>query len=210
MESCNYDPNMMDWVCRWALLAERLKATEDKIRKIESGKINADRLLEQAQIFRGESGGERTVREPAEMRSAASLPVMRPYAADLIRQKREREQQAEREKRERETAAQKTGPYRGYKAAPIYPAIPIPVSPEDEDSIRKKLIEESLEQGDLETAEIITTESPEALGERWLRYITGRNARKKAAAPAAPPGGSGPADDVRRKLREQRKKKKKK
>ena len=28
------DMNLMDWVCRWGMLAEKLKATEEKIRKI--------------------------------------------------------------------------------------------------------------------------------------------------------------------------------
>jgi len=207
MESSNYDTNMMDWVCRWALLAERLKSTEDKIRKITSGKINADRLLEQAQVFRGDSHREKPDRDPDEIRKPASLPVLRSYAGELVRQKKEQEQQTRKEIRDREKAARRKGPYSGYRAMPVYPAIPIPVSPESGESIRSELIEEALRRGDQETAREIETESHEALGQRWLRYRTEHQACMRL--PSEPPCRSGPTDEVRKKLRVQRKKKKK-
>ncbi len=44
--------SLLDRICRWAVLAERLKATEEKIRVIQSGKIKASGLLERTEIFR--------------------------------------------------------------------------------------------------------------------------------------------------------------
>ena len=40
------DLNMMKWIFRWAALFERLKATQEKIDKIKSGKLKIETLLE--------------------------------------------------------------------------------------------------------------------------------------------------------------------
>ena len=47
---------LMEMEFIWYALAERLKATEDKIRNIRDGKINVDSLIRQAEYFRQSSG----------------------------------------------------------------------------------------------------------------------------------------------------------
>ena len=77
-----YDMEMLDQICRWGLLAERLKATEDRIQRIRSGKINVDQLLDREQVFSNNPRNKRPQRAPHEIRKAASLPVISSFASE--------------------------------------------------------------------------------------------------------------------------------
>ena len=86
------DMNLMDWVCRWGMLAEKLKATEEKIRKIQSGKVSADSILERSGVFSDQPGEPRTERRtPQEISRITSLPVMASYVRELVKRKRQAE-----------------------------------------------------------------------------------------------------------------------
>jgi hypothetical protein len=201
-----YDVEMMDWICRWALLAERLKATEEKIRRIRSGKISSDQLLERAHIFKNEPRGKRPQRDPQQIRKAASLPVKTSFAAEMLRQRRDAERKRIREERAREKEKNKKGPDEGFRGARPFP--PLPITPE---SIRALLLEDAESRRDTEAIRKIREEDPAALAARLkaVRQASDPKGsgglRKKTSAPSR----SGPSDDVRKKLREQRKKKKK-
>ena len=92
------DMGLLDRIFRWAVLAERLKATEEKIRNIRSGKINADRQLERAEIFRGEPRGSRSERRA--IGKLRSLPVIKSFARELVREKKQHEAEIRRTERE--------------------------------------------------------------------------------------------------------------
>ena len=199
-----YDMEMLDWVCRWALLAERLKATEEKIRKIRSGKINVDQLLERAQAFKNEPRGERVRRDPQEIRKAASLPVIRSFASQTVRERRKAERQRIREERAREKAKKKavSGGIGGVKPFP-----PLPMTPEP---LRDILMEKARSRGDEEAMEQIPKEDLDALEKRLHAYT--QEIRKEGPGGTvkrtAAPSRTGPSDSVRKKLREKRKKRK--
>ena len=53
-ETSAQDLNMMNWIFRRAALFERLKATQDKIDKIKSGKIKIENLLETQNVCKDE------------------------------------------------------------------------------------------------------------------------------------------------------------
>ena len=53
-ETSAQDLNMMNWIFRWAALFKRLKATQDKIDKIKSGKIKIESLLETQNVCKDE------------------------------------------------------------------------------------------------------------------------------------------------------------
>ena len=101
---------MLDQICRWGLLAERLKATEDRIQKIRSGKSNVDQLLDREQVFSNNPRNKRPQRAPHEIRKAASLPVISSFASEMIRQKRSAERQRIREERRRAKEDRKAVP----------------------------------------------------------------------------------------------------
>ena len=173
-----YDMEMLDWVCRWALLAERLKATEEKIQKIRSGKISADQLLERAQAFKNEPRGNRPQRSPQEIRKAASLPVINSFASDMIQRNRQVERQRIREERAREKAKKKAA-QGGLGGAKPFP--PLPITPE----AFRELFPVEAESGE-------DTEARLKIPKKNLSAVSSRN---------------GPSNDVRKKLREKRKKK---
>ena len=107
------DLSLLDRLCRWTNLAEQLKATEEKIRKIQSGKISADSMLERAEIFRGEARDKRPERRPQAVRRAAALPVLGSFAREVLREKKQRDAEKVREKRklERELEAYMPKPF---------------------------------------------------------------------------------------------------
>lgn len=201
-----FDMEMLDWVCRWALLAERLKATEEKIRKIRSGKINADQLLDRAQVFKGESRGNRPKRDPQEIRKTISLPVMRSYASEILRDHRKAERQRIREEKEREKDKKGSVPVSGFRAARPFPAAPI-----NTESVRSLLLEDAEDRGDTEAMKKIREEDPSELAARLheLRQASypegsaGVKIKKSVSS-----SRTGPSNDTRKKLREHRKKKK--
>ena len=107
------DMSLLDRLCRWTGLAEQLKATEEKIRKIRSGKISADSMLERAEVFRGEARGRRPERRPQPIRRAAALPVLGSFAREVLRDKKRRDAEKVREQRkfEREMEALMPKPF---------------------------------------------------------------------------------------------------
>jgi len=180
------DMKLMDWICRWALLAERLKATEEKIQQIQSGKIKAEKFVKTARLFHGEKSQTRhsPQQKTEALRKAASLPISKSYIRDLaVRKKRE----------EARRKAEAKGPYRGYREAPIYPPIPFPESDDPEtDSLQP-----------MSDPRSGRTENSEDLQKQIDRI---RRKSVKSAKPAPP--RAGPSEETRRKLREKRKKKK--
>ena len=195
---------MLDQICRWGLLAERLKATEDRIQKIRSGKINVDQLLDREQVFSNNPRNKRTQRAPHEIRKAASLPVISSFASEMIRQKRSAERQRIREDRRRAKEDLKA------VSAMAFPVPkPFPPDPGFRELVRARLLEDAKARGDTEAMREIPKENSAELGKRW-------NAFREAAHPERATGGrkksaassrTGPSDDVRKKLREKRKKK---
>ena len=84
------DMGLLDLECRWVDLAERLKATEEKIRLIRDGKLNADRILERARMFKGEKSARRTDGKSARAlaEKARALPVIGSVARQLLAEKK--------------------------------------------------------------------------------------------------------------------------
>ena len=76
----------------WHTLAERLKATEEKIQKIRDGKINIDSMLNRARMFRQqpESARPRTVRDLIGDTDPRSYPVIAPVVRGMIEKARAR------------------------------------------------------------------------------------------------------------------------
>ena len=197
------DMNLMDWVCRWGMLAEKLKATEEKIQKIQSGKVSADSILERSGVFSGQSGESRPERRtPQEISRITSLPVMASYARELVKRKRQAEIRRAREERERKKMLGL--PAGAIRPAPMIKPVPIGDSEKMAKYLRKELLEDAREAGDRDAVEEIKGMDLEALKEKYLSY------RSPESAPVheTPPSRPGPSDDVRKKLREKRKKKK--
>lgn len=69
----------------WHTLAERLKATEEKIRDIQSGKINVDHLIDRIRFFREKESAAPAVqpRETGPSRKAYAYPVMGPVLREM-------------------------------------------------------------------------------------------------------------------------------
>lgn len=183
------DMQLMDWICRWALLAERLKATEEKIRQIQSGKINAEKLVKTARLFHGErSGTKHSPQQKTEaLRKAASLPISKSYIRELVVQKK-------REEARRKAEAK--GPYHGYREAPIYPPIPFP-EPDDPETDFSQLTNELQirRQGNSDNSQKQT-----GMIQKKSEIIQ-KNTRPNQLR-------AGPSEETRRKLREKRKKRK--
>ncbi len=74
----------------WHTLSERLKATEEKIRKIREGKINIDSMLSRARMFRQqpESDKPRTVRDLIDGPNANAYPVIGPVVREMLERSR--------------------------------------------------------------------------------------------------------------------------
>lgn len=94
------DLTLLDWEFRWYAVAERLKATENRIRKIKEGKIKIDELLERAETFRS-IPAESPVRniessKSAAVRAARSYPVIRSFAKGVEDNQKEQERERNR------------------------------------------------------------------------------------------------------------------
>ncbi len=183
------DMSLLDSLCRWAFLAERLKATEEKILGIRSGKIPADSLLRRAEVFRGEPRGSHPRRDPNAIRRAASLPVIGSYARDLVREKQRKEAERQRELRILEREA-----YSFEKPFPPLKGVRI-------SGMKKALTGNTGHRGDIETMKQVSDED--------LRSVPARPQKEPGSGSVPPPRPAGLSDETRRKLREQRKKKKK-
>ena len=127
------DLNVIRWIFRWAELADRLRATQEKIEKIRDGRISVESLLCPAKVFEGETRMREDMTEKTlnPIRKAKALPVNKSYANMIREQKREEEKEAERRKREMERAA-KRAEKNAIKVSetyhvPVYRAKPIPI-----------------------------------------------------------------------------------
>ncbi len=188
------DMSLFDQICRWAALAERLKATEEKIRKIQSGKISADSMLERAEIFRGEPREKRAQRDPRAIRRASSLPVLGSYARELVREKKRKEAEKARYEREMQRTLDSL-------IKPFKPDKKLMAMAYAED-VRTDMTEQARRSGGRDVMKAIHDMDPDELMELY----------QSMQSPGSHPPAlrAGPSDETRRKLREQRKKKKKK
>ena len=97
----------LNWEFRWFDLGNRLKATEVKIDRIRSGKINADTILEQAEKFKGEPCSndcpDRGIPQSLRMNWTA-LPIDSTMARDMLAREKEEEKAAEAARKREEEA----------------------------------------------------------------------------------------------------------
>ena len=179
------DMNMIGWLFRWAALAERLKATQERIGKIENGEIKIEQLLKREIVYRDEPKRQQdsSHRRVGPRVRASSLPVLKSFAREVKAHKRAVEKheqavqrEAEREKRRLEREKQKL--LSELRVHPYRP-MPIPKRPAYETEIRDQ--------------------------------VSGVRYQGPGAGDQPPAGNSrtGPSAGTRKKLREKRKKNKK-
>ena len=95
----------LNWEFRWVGLGNRLKATEVKINKIKEGKINTEKWLEQAEVFKGEerSNDKAEIVQCSAMRiNPSALPIKGSLARQMLGLKKEAERKADQERKEEE------------------------------------------------------------------------------------------------------------
>jgi hypothetical protein len=208
------DMNMVNWMFRWAGLFERLKATQDKINKIKSGKIKVETLLDTQNVYKGEPNMRKDRSEKAvEPRlRTSSMPIIKSYAKEVRLQQKAEEKKERALKREAERAK------KSYQRelnrirsndidGKIIPPMPLPKIPEiglNEKELRKLLMDEAKSRMDMAEAGIIARESLEELVERFYRN-SGFGCQVSGIRNREGPR-SGPSDETRKKLREKRKK----
>ena len=211
------DMSLVSWMFRLAALAERLKATEDKIQKIKEGKIDSKKLLEQSQVFKGEPNIRRDTsnqKVSSGLRRPSSLPVMKSHAKEIKRQKQRLEKQEKAKQREMERAAKRVEKSGLFGSAPFEPQpfrpMPLPKIPGiglNEAELKKLLMDEAKSRGDMTEAGIIAGESVQDNIRRYYR-LKGSGPGEKIQRTDIRDPRSGPSDETRKKLREKRKKKK--
>ena len=207
------DMNLVSWIFRWAVLADRLRATQEKIDKIKTGKLNIDTLLDRANVYKGEPRMQRedSGQKVSPRMRASALPIIKSYAKEVKRQKEAEEKQERAVRREAERAAKRLeksgiitpGTYR----PSVYHAAPEPKIPDigmNTNELRRLLMDEAKSRGDMAEAGMIARENGEQLLERFRQF----QQPVKASAPPMKAPRSGPSDETRKKLREKRKKRK--
>ena len=203
------DMNSANWLFRWAALAGRLQATEEKIRKIKEGKINIESLLERAQVYKDEPRVRRDTSErhaSPQMRIRA-FPVLKSFARDLKKARIEEvkaveraEKEAERERKRREKTL-RTTPRNTYSVQPYrpYPDSQMTETGMPAGALRRMLITDAEIRGDAEAVRQIKKESEAELIERFNRIeVKGPDVR------------DGPTAEYRNRLKKKRKKNRKK
>ncbi len=209
------DMSLVSWMFRLAALAERLKATEDKIQKIKDGKIDSEKLLEQSQVFKGEPNIRRDIsnqKVSSGLRRPSSLPVMKSHAKEIKRQKQRLEKQEKAKQREMERAAKRVEKSGFFGSAPFEPKpfrpMPLPKIPGiglNEVELKRLLMDEAKSRGDMTEAGIIAAESAQENIRRFFK-LKGLEADLRNKEQGAREPRSGPSDETRKKLREKRKK----
>ena len=223
------DMSLVSWMFRLAALAERLKATEDKIQKIKDGRIDSEKLLEQSQIYKGEPHLRRDIsnqKVSSGLRGPSSLPVMKSHAKEVKRQKQKLEKQEKAKQREMERAAKRVEKSGFFGSAPFEPKpfrpMPLPKIPGiglNEDELKKLLMDEAKSRGDMTEAGIIAAESVQENIRRFYRIKERGSRSREQGTKAGDQGacgkgsmvrgpGTSPSDETRKKLREKRKKRK--
>ena len=204
------DMSTISWVFRWATLAERLKATQDKINNIRSGKIRIETLLAKETVYKGETRRHRghASHPAASLGKASSLPVLKSFTGEVkaIKKRAEKKKQAEQRQAERTEKPQRRGSSPSFRPSYFRPASPkkLFAGRQDETEMRKFLMDEAKSRGNMAEAGIIAQESGNQLIERFQKLQSFYNS-------SDPPGQglrSGPSETTRKKLREKRKKKK--
>ena len=182
------DLNMMKWIFRWAALFERLKATQEKIDKIKSGKLKIETLLETQDVYKDEPRMRRDHSDKAvdPRLKASAMPIMTSYTSEVKLQKKAEEKRERALQREAERA--------------------------------KKRFEKGMDRlsGQWSGAGVQNTEqSGQGSGVRDQNIVQSDQRAVDGGQKAGPvihqagaPPRSGPSEETRRKLREKRKKKK--
>ena len=173
------DLNTAGWLFRWAALAGRLHATEEKIRKIKEGKVNIDSLLAQAQVYKDEPRirKDKSERHASPQMRARAFPILKSFANELQKVRIEDEKAAERAEKEAEREMKRrnkslTTTSRGTYDVPPYR--PFPASQMTEagmpaGALRKMLIYDAESRGDTEAVRQIKKETEAELIERFNR-----------------------------------------
>ena len=181
------DLNMMKWIFRWAALFERLKATQEKIDKIKSGKLKIETLLETQNVYKDEPRMRRDHSDKAvdPRLKASAMPIMTSYTSEVKLQKKAGEKRERALQREAERA--------------------------------KKRFEKVMDRlsGQWSGAGVQNTEqSGQGSGVRDQNIVQSDQRAVDGGQKAGPvihqagaPPRSGPSEETRRKLREKRKKK---
>lgn len=215
------DLNLINRIFSWAALAERLKATEDKIQKIKDGKIKIETMLDREQVYKKEPDMRKD--ESGKIVNpklrASSLPIMKSYAKIIKEQKAAEEKKEKSQQQEAERASrrlEKSGILNSenYKFPP-YRSKPLPKIPElglTEKELKEFLMDEAKSRGSLTEAGIIAAESLEQHIERFKKMNReGRLSQQYPLPDESRRYGqqrSGPSGETRKKLREKRKKRK--
>lgn len=209
------DMNLIGWIFRWAFLAQRLKATQDKINDIRMGKIKIESLLAKETVYKGEprSQHDHSPYMVSPEVKASSLPILKSYTGEVKTRKREeekRERAAQRDseraqKRLEKTAEKLPAEFRDPIIRP-YPLPKIPGINLNIKELKQLLMDEAKRRGDMAQAGIIARENEKQLIDRFLKF-------QELDRPPRPSGPeetprSGPSAETRKKLREKRKKRK--
>ena len=178
---------MMKWIFRWAALFERLKATQEKIDKIKSGKLKIETLLETQNVYKDEPRMRRDHSDKAvdPRLKTSAMPIMTSYTSEVKLQKKAEEKRERALQREAKRA--------------------------------KKRFEKVMDRlsGQWSGAGVQNTEqSDKASGVRDQNIVQSDQRAVDGGQKAGPvidqagaPPRSGPSEETRRKLREKRKKK---
>ena len=210
------DLSMIGWMFRWAALADRLKATQDRVNKIETGEIKIETILKRETVYKNGPKRQRdhSHNSVSPAVRASSLPVLRSYAREVKAYKRAEEKQARAVQREKERARKQyerdmDRASNVYKA-PVYRAAKLPTIPGlgiNELELRRLLANEAKSRGDFDEAQTIQRENFDQLMERFHK-LSDPEPEARPLHPGKNPR-SGPSDETRKKLREKRKKNKK-
>lgn len=210
------DLNIMGWIFRWALLSDRLKATQNKINKIQQGKINVETLLEKESVYKNEIRPQRdnSHRLVSPQSKTDSFPILKSFTKKVKAEKKAAEKQEKYERREAERAArrlEKSGVITPMYRPQVYRPMPFPkitgvgLNPVE---LRKLLMDEAKSRGDMSEAGIIAQEKIDQLIERFQNLQKEGRIIKKTDPPPVRNLRSGPSAETRKKLREKRKKNK--
>ena len=174
------DLNTAGWLFRWAALAGRLQATEEKIRKIREGKINIDSLLERAQVYKDEPKvrKDRSEKRVSPQMRARAFPILKSFARELQKARAEEEKSAGQETEnslEPERPAEKEIIPSRREDIPVAGEATIPSRrpPELEGDVlelKKFLMDEARSRGDIAEAGRIALENYDQLVERFQKF----------------------------------------
>ena len=176
------DMNVIRWIFRWASLLDRLRATEEKILKIQNGEIKAESLLKQGQAY---SDGPKMRRDSSHrtlgpVGKARSLSVMKSFANEVRRESIEQAKLAERRAREQERAKRRLAG-KGYispghviQPGRVIPPHKLPEVNMHPDELKRFLMDEAKARGDFEEAEQIAQEKTIQHIGRWKLLQSGQ------------------------------------